>query len=131
MTRDACLQDPVLLVILVASNLAIFAAYVGIPATMTWIAVRSRIVPFPAIWLLFGGFILSCGLAHLCAALVFFRAAWHLEAAVCVVTAIVSATTAVILWRLRWLLVAALRDFASFADMMERQRRPGEPVPTP
>lgn len=120
MTRDACLDDPVLLVILIASNLAIFAAYVGIPGMMVWLAVRSRIVPFPAIWYLFGGFILSCGLTHLCAAVVFFRPAWHLEAALCVVTAVISAATAVIVWRLRLLLLAALKDFADFSAMMKR-----------
>lgn len=79
MTRDACLKDPVLLVVLVASNCAIFLAYVGFPGTMAWIAVRSRLIPFPAVWYLFAGFILSCGLTHACAAIVFFRPAWYLE----------------------------------------------------
>lgn len=126
MTRDACISDPLLLTLLVAANLAIAAAYIGIPATMLWIGLRAKIVPFPAVWYLFGGFILSCGGTHLCAALVFFRPAWHLEAAVCCLTAIVSTATAVLLWSWRHRLLAALQDFATFSAMMaDEQQRAG------
>lgn len=123
MPRDACLTDPLLLVLLVASNLVICAAYTAIPATMAWIALRSERVPFPAIGALFGGFILSCGGTHLCAALVFFRPAWHLEAVACCFTAMISTTTAILLWNWRKQVVATLRDFAAFAATIKQAKQ--------
>lgn len=120
MTRDACLSDPLLFTLLVASNLAIAAAYLAIPATMAWIAIRARRVPFPAIGALFAGFILSCGGTHLTAALVFFRPAWHLEAAVCCFTAVISTATAALLWSWRRQVVEALRDYASLEETINR-----------
>jgi hypothetical protein len=121
-TRDACLQDPVLLAFLVAANLVIFLAYMAIPSTMLWVALRARLLPFPTLWILFGGFITSCGGTHLVAAMVFFRAAWYLEAALCVATAIVSASTAVLLWRWRHLILQAILDYQALAQQMERLR---------
>lgn len=119
MTRDACVTDPLLIVLLVASNLAIAAAYFAIPATIAWIAIRARRVPFPVIGYLFAGFILSCGGTHLAAALVFFRPAWFLEAAVCCFTAVISTATAMLFWAWRRQIVAALRDFAEFKDTIK------------
>ncbi len=118
MTRDACLQDPVLLAVLVAANLVIFLAYMVIPAAILWVALRLKKLPFPALWVLFGAFIVGCGLTHLVGALVFFRQAWHLEAAACVLTAVISASTAALLWRWRRAVLAALRDYDSLASEM-------------
>jgi hypothetical protein len=122
MTRDVCLQDPLLLVILVAANLVIFLSYMAIPAAILWVALRSKNLPFPALWVLFGVFIVGCGLTHLVGALVFFRQAWHLEAAVCVLTAIVSASTAALLWVWRRAVLAALHDYDALASEMAQIR---------
>ena len=122
MSRDACLNDPLLLVLLVAGNLVIFAAYIAVPAVMVWVAVRSKVIPFPVIWVLLGGFILSCGITHLVGAIVFFRPAWYLETAIVLVTGFISAISAALLWARRRLFVASLEDFANFQKVVTEQK---------
>lgn len=104
------IRDSFLTAVLVAANLVIFMAYVGISGTIAWIVSRAPKVPFPLVWWLFAGFILSCGGAHFCFALVFFRTAYHLEAAVCVFTALISSVTAILVFCWRRLILTALRD---------------------
>jgi PAS domain-containing protein len=49
----------------IASDLAIFGAYMAIPASLAWALRRRRDLPLrPVVWL-FVGFILLCGLTHL------------------------------------------------------------------
>jgi hypothetical protein len=109
--RDACLHDPVLIAILVAANMVIALSYVSIPLSILWVIVRSPVLPFPAVWWLFGAFIVSCSLTHAAAALVFFRPAWHLEAALCVLTGVVSALTAIIVHKTRGAVLAAIEEY--------------------
>lgn len=121
--RDACLHDPLLLILLVAGNLAIFLSYMAIPAALIWIALQlRRAPPFPVLWGLSAAFVLACGFTHAAAALVFFRPAWHLETALCLATAIISCSTACLLWVRVRAIVAALREYAALAREMEKAR---------
>lgn len=114
MPREACIHDPALLAILIASNGIIALAYLVIPICMAWVMLRSR-VPFPVVWVLFGAFILWCGGTHACAVLVIFSPAYYLEAAICAATAVVSATTAVLVVAVRWRIIGALREWVALA----------------
>lgn len=118
-TREGCINDPALLAILIAANLLIFFAYTAISGTVAWLLLRARKVPFPAIWALTGGFIISCGGTHLCAVLVFFRPAYNLEAAVCAFTAVISTVTAILVYRERHLLLTSLADSAKLGDQLD------------
>ncbi len=73
----------------VVSDLAIFGAYVTIPLSLLWL-VRRRPIPFSRIILLFGLFIVSCGITHLIESMIFWWPAYRLSAVAKVVTACVS-----------------------------------------
>lgn len=118
--RVVCIRDPVLISILVSANILVWLAYVTISLTAAWIIFRAKRVPFPALAWLTASFILSCSGTHFCAALVFFRPAYYLEAAVCAITAVVSAVTAIILFREQWLIIGALRDWAKLEAQIEQ-----------
>lgn len=119
--RDACLHDPVLLTLLIAGNLAISLAYIAIPISLIRVGLRLRKPPpFPVLWALSVAFIGVCGLTHAAAALVFFRPAWHLEAALCVATAIISVATACLLWLRVCPIVDAIRGYTALADEMKK-----------
>lgn len=109
-TRELCIHNHTLIAILIAANFLIFLAYTIISSTVAWLMLNSRVVPFPVIWVLSGGFIISCGLTHLCGVLVFFQPAYYLEAGICSFTALISCVTAILLYKERHLVLTALRD---------------------
>lgn len=117
MTYEA---DPVLLVLLIASNVALAVASFAIPAAMAWIALRSRKVPFPLMGSLFAGFFLISCVRHLCAVLIFFRPAWHLLTFFSCFAAMVSSATAVLLWVWRRRIADTLGDYRRFAETMKQ-----------
>lgn len=126
--RDACLHDPILLTLLVAGNLAIFLSYMAIPISLIRVGLHLRKPPpFPVLWALSVAFIGACGLTHAAAVLVFFRPAWHLEAALCLATAVISTATASLLWIRVCPIVDAIREYTELADEMKKARdaRPG------
>jgi PAS domain S-box-containing protein len=47
------------------ADVAIWGAYLAIPCVLIWFIRRKKGVPFPAVFWLFGAFILSCGTTHL------------------------------------------------------------------
>lgn len=109
--RTACISDPVLIGVLIAANGIIALSYLGISFNLAWIISRAPSAPFPAVWWLFGTFILFCGGTHACGVLVFFRPAFTLEAAVCSVTALVSLVTAILVRAWRRPILRALQDY--------------------
>jgi len=111
--RTACLQDPMLIGVLIAANAIIAVAYLGISLNIAWIVARAPSVPFPAVWWLFSAFILACGGTHAAGVLVFFRAAFNLEAFICAVTAIISMVTAILFRAWRRPILRALQDYDS------------------
>ena len=109
--RTACISDPVLIGILIAANAIIALSYLGISLNLAWIISRAPSAPFPAVWWLFGTFILLCGGTHACGVLVFFRPAFTLEAAACSLTALVSLVTAILVRAWRRPILRALQDY--------------------
>ncbi len=94
------LWRPDILALHVASDGVIGASYLSIPlAIAAFVRRRDDLEPEQRrIALLFGVFILSCGLTHLMAIAVLWWPAYVLDGAVKAVTALVSAPTALILW---------------------------------
>lgn len=81
----------------IVSDVAIFGAYFAIPVAIASYVAKKRDVPFPRVFWLFAGFILSCGLGHLVEATLFWSPWYRLSAAVKVSTAVASWATVIAL----------------------------------
>jgi signal transduction histidine kinase/ActR/RegA family two-component response regulator len=81
----------------IASDVAIWGAYLAIPCVLLYFVSKRRDVPFHGVFYLFGLFILSCGTTHLIDAGIFYWPAYRFLGLMKAVTAAAS-----------WLTVAAL-----------------------
>jgi PAS domain S-box-containing protein len=81
----------------VASDLGVWSAYTAIPAVLVYFVWRKTTIPFKGLFLLFGAFILACGLTHLLDAIMFWWPAYRLLGLVEFLTAAVSWATVVAL----------------------------------
>lgn len=77
----------------IASDLAIWGAYMAIPATIAFFLIKRRDVPFLPIFWLFAAFIFFCGTTHLLDALIFWWPAYRFSGLIKFVTAVVSWAT--------------------------------------
>ncbi len=77
----------------IISDLLVFGAYVAIPCVLTYFIRKRKDVPFTSLFLLFGGFIFSCGTVHLIEATIFWHPWYRLSGLIKVVTAVVSWAT--------------------------------------
>ena len=74
----------------IVSDAAVFAAYLAIPVVLAYFVKRRRDVPFTYVYLLFGGFILACGIGHLLEAVIFWMPIYRVAGVVKLCTAVVS-----------------------------------------
>ena len=77
----------------IASDIAIWGAYMAIPATIAFFLMKRRDIPFLAIFWLFAGFIFFCGTTHLLDAFIFWWPAYRFAGLVKFLTAVVSWAT--------------------------------------
>lgn len=84
----------------IIGNLLIAFAYFSIPLALWYFARKRPDMPFRKLLILFATFITLCGLTHVFGTLVFWWPAYGYEAALMLLTGLVSATTAVLVWRL-------------------------------
>src|SRR5262249_45682839 len=77
----------------ILSDLGIWSAYFAIPCLLVYFVLRRRDLPFPAIFWLFGAFILACGTTHLMEAIIFWHPVYRLAGLIKVLTALVACTT--------------------------------------
>ena len=82
------------------SDTAIAAAYFSIPAALVVVARRRQDLMFRPLFWLFSAFIMLCGTEHLMEVLTLWVPAYGLQGAIKVATAVASAVTAIVLWRL-------------------------------
>jgi PAS domain S-box-containing protein len=94
------LWQPGLIWTYATSDLITGLSYLTIPVALAIFVRRRRDLAFRPVFSLFAAFILLCGATHLLDVLTLWRAAYGIEAVVKAATAIVSATTAILLWRL-------------------------------
>ena len=97
---DAWAAEPALGWAHIASDIAIWAAYLAIPIALFTLARKRRDFAFPGVLWLFGAFIVSCGAVHLVEAIIFWHPVYRLSAVLKIGTALVSGATAVTVIRL-------------------------------
>ena len=111
---------PQLLTLQLASDLLIGLAYVAISSTLVYLVYRARAeIPFHWIFLMFGAFIVACGITHFMHVLTLFTPVFWLDGYVKLLTAMVSVGTAIILPPL---VPQALRIVAAAREADERKR---------
>lgn len=81
----------------IASDVAIFAAYVSIPCILIYFLRKRSDLPFPRILWLFSAFILTCGLGHLVEATLFWQPWYRFSGVLKALTAVTSWATVIAL----------------------------------
>ena len=81
----------------ILSDIGVWSAYTAIPAVLIYFVWRNAKIPFKGVFLLFGAFILACGLTHLLDAIMFWWPAYRLLGLVELLTALVSWATVIAL----------------------------------
>ncbi len=84
----------------IVSDLAIFVAYVSIPASLAIVLLYQRKTRLPRVGWMFVAFILACGITHAIDAAIFWWPAYRVSGVMKAVTAAVSLTTAVLVIRM-------------------------------
>ncbi|MBA3901095.1 MAG: GHKL domain-containing protein, partial [Bacteroidetes bacterium] len=85
----------------IISDIFIGLAYTGIPIIiLIYVWKKNKNVPFQHIFLLFGAFILFCGLTHFMDAIIFWWPAYRLSALIRFFTAVVSIATLIALYKI-------------------------------
>ena len=92
------LWEPSLLWVVVSSDLITAASYFSIPFALWYFVQKRPNVPFRWVFMLFGVFVLACGVTHLFSIWNIWHADYWAEAMAKAVTAAVSAVTAILLW---------------------------------
>ncbi len=84
------LQTPVLFWVFIISNLLIFLSYTLIPLAMIYLVRKRKDIPFNWLLLLYGAFIVLCGVHHLLHTITFWYPIYGVEAVNDIATAVVS-----------------------------------------
>jgi PAS domain S-box-containing protein len=121
-----CLRQPDVIWLHVASDALIAASYFLIPFFLVRIVRRRRDVAFSWMFVLFGAFILSCGLTHLLAIVTLWHPMYRLEGIVKAITAVASLPTALLLIRLTPQVVALPSPQQLHVQILERKRAEAE-----
>lgn len=77
----------------IASDVAIFGAYLAIPLVLAYFLVNRRDLPFPRVLWLFAGFIGFCGTTHLVEAVIFYEPIYRVSGVMKLGTAVASWAT--------------------------------------
>jgi two-component sensor histidine kinase len=125
--RVLCLRDPDVIALHVISDGLIALSYLAILAALVPLVRRRTDLPFRWAYLLFGIFILACGAMHLLSILTLWHPVYRLEGLIKAVTALASAGTAVVLFRLVPVAVA-LPGPAQFKLEIEERKRAEDEV---
>lgn len=93
--------NPILVWMIVMCNLVIVASYIMIPLMILKMAWSHNAKEIHFLWLLFAGFIVSCGLGHLMSIVVIWVPFYATYVGVSMVTAIISLLASIMLWKYR------------------------------
>ena len=94
------LWTPVLLWLYVVSDSVIALSYFTIPLALLYLVKKRKDIQFNWIFVMFSVFIFACGMTHLISIFTIWMPAYWVDASVKGITAIASAITAFMLWRL-------------------------------
>ncbi|MGI8958517.1 MAG: PAS domain S-box protein [Bryobacteraceae bacterium] len=117
-----CLRQPGLVILDAASDALIAMSYFLIPLSLVLLVRRRRDLVFPWMFLLFGTFILSCGLTHVLAVWTLWHPIYRFEGLIKAITASASLPTAILLIRLLPQAVSLPRPQQLRAEIAERKR---------
>jgi diguanylate cyclase (GGDEF)-like protein len=95
-----------LLFLHVAGDVTTALAYIMIPFVLIRLVIIRKDLRFNWLFLLFAGFILSCGLTHMIGVINIWYGYYYIEGFAKVATGLISIATAIVLWRLLPLLMA-------------------------
>jgi PAS domain S-box-containing protein len=95
-----CLREPAVVWLHASSDAAIAVAYFAIPLTLLALVRKRRDMEFRWLFLLFGAFVLACGLSHGFAVWTLWDPVYRLEGVVKAITALLSVSTAVVMIRM-------------------------------
>lgn len=101
MPHGMCLLwKPSVLWTMVIGNGTIALAYFLIPIALIYLIVKRKDIGFKWIFVLFGAFILACGVTHVMAIITLWKPVYGVEGIILVITGIISLATAFLLWPL-------------------------------
>ena len=120
MPHAMCLRSTGVIGVHVGADLLIACAYFVIPFALRYFVRRRNDIEFPWIFLLFGVFILGCGLTHVLAIWTLWHPIYRFEALIKVFTAAASVLTAFCLTRLMPQLIAIPSPAQLRAQIVER-----------
>lgn len=121
-----CLRQPSVIWLHVASDALIAASYFLIPFFLVHIVRRRRDLAFSWMFVLFGVFILSCGLTHLLSIVTLWHPIYRFEGLVKAITAVASLPTALFLIRLTPQIIALPSPQQLRTQIQERKRAEAE-----
>lgn len=121
-----CLRQPALIWLHVASDALIAASYFLIPFFLVHIVRRRRDLAFSWMFMLFGIFILSCGMTHVLAIVTLWEPIYRFEGLIKAITALSSLPTALILIRLTPQVIALPTPQQLHTQIKERKRAEAE-----
>ena len=107
------LWNPTLVWLHLISDAAIALAYFSIPIVLIYFALRRKDLPFGNIFILFGAFIISCGLTHVMGIWTIWHPDYWLSGSIKALCAVISVYTAIILVPL----IPAFLSFKSPAEL--------------
>lgn len=105
-----------------SSDTAIALAYFLIPFSLVQLVKRRRDLEFNWMFLMFGAFILACGLTHVMAIWNIWHSAYRIEGVIKAITALTSIPTAVLMFRLVPLAVALPSPARLRGEIEERKK---------
>lgn len=101
MPHGMCLLwKPAILWTMVIGNAVIALSYFIIPVALIYLILKRRDIGFKWIFVLFGLFILACGLTHVMSIVTLWKPMYGLESLVLAFTGIISLLTAILIWPL-------------------------------
>lgn len=92
------LWQPGVLWLNVSSDILIAIAYFSLPAALIYFVVKRRDIAFKPLFVMFGVFILACGLTHVMGAVTVWTPAYWISGGIKAITAAASLVTAVMVW---------------------------------
>jgi PAS domain S-box-containing protein len=119
---DCYLWQPELIGLHLSSDLLIALAYFSIPLGIIYFVRQRKDLPYPHIFLLFGGFIVACGLTHLMAVWTLWHPDYWIWGFLKAITAIISVLTAIIMVPLIPKALALPSPVELAAEIKERQQ---------
>jgi PAS domain S-box-containing protein len=121
-----CLRDNSVISLHIASDALVALSYFVIPIALVHLVCRRRDLVFSWMFLLFGAFILSCGLTHVLSIWTLWNPIYRFEGVIKAITAVFSLSTAFLLIRLVPQAVALPNPQELRLQIAERERAEGE-----